>query len=100
MAYQFDFYERVRVVSDRPELAPIRGEIGAVVGRSESGSHCGYAVWIYKEQECWDVMESELEPTGESDSRESLYGGESVRIAVDEGGRGRVVSGPREDEAA
>lgn len=89
--HRFAFYERVRITSDRPELAPIRGELAAVLGRAEGEVEPGYAVSVYATGECWDVTESDLEPTGEMDRREAFYPGESVRVSVKPDGTGRVL---------
>ena len=88
-AFRFDFDDVVRVVSDDPELAPINGERGAVVGRGDDTTRPGYGVFIYRDQRVWCVDEPDLEPTGERDPRPPPDF--AVRVAVDEQGRGNVV---------
>ena len=91
MTPKFEFYEKVKVCSDDPQKSEVRGELGAIVGRvqRESGDWY-YAVHVYKTSEGWDFYESELEATGEFDVRETFYDGETVRVAVDERGHGRL----------
>jgi hypothetical protein len=88
-AFRFDFDDVVRVVSDNPELAPINGERGAIVGRGDDTTQPGYAVFIYREQLVWCVDEPDLEPTGERDVRPPPT--HAIRVSVDEQGRGDVV---------
>ena len=89
--YRFAFYERVRVTGDRPELAPVRGELAAVLGRAVGEAGPSYAVSVYATGECWDVREDDLEPTGEFDRRETFYSGETVRVGVGPDGYGRAI---------
>ncbi|WP_273021170.1 Imm31 family immunity protein [Rheinheimera sp.] len=88
---KFKFFEKVIVNSDQPSLKTINGRFGAVLGASEDNSHgFVYSVHIYEYGEVWAVMESELKPTGEFDSREAFYGGYSVQVGVDAKGRGTL----------
>lgn len=89
--YRFRFYERVRITSDHPELAPVRGELAAVLGRSARGTRPGYAVSVYATGECWDVSEDDLKATGEFDSRETFYAGETMRVGVKPDGSGDAL---------
>ena len=91
---KFEFYEKVRIISTTPRAKEVFGEIAAVLGRAanEQGRYY-YAVFVYRDQICWEFKEEELEATGEFDTRDSFYSGESVRVKVDEKGRGRLVSG-------
>src|SRR5688500_8530176 len=88
-AFRFDFDDVVRVVSDNPELAPINGERGAVVGRGDDTTRPGYAVFIYREQLVWCVDGPAPEPTGERDPRPPPT--HAIRVSVDDQGRGDVV---------
>lgn len=90
---RFQFYETVRVASDDPELAEIRGERGAILGMSEHDDGTfGYAVFIFRDEMCWDLAESELEATGVFGRREDFYDDPSVvRVRVDEQGRGWIA---------
>lgn len=91
VVYRFDFYEKVRITGDRPELASIRGELAAVLGRALDGDVPVYAVSIYASGECWHVDERELEPTDEFDRRETFYPGETVRVSVRPDGFGTAL---------
>ena len=89
---RFQFYEIVRVASGNATLATIHGETGAILGMAEhdDGAY-GYAVFIYRDQICWSIDEEDLEATGRFSSREAFYDGTSVRVRVDEHGRGWIV---------
>ena len=82
---RFEFYEKVVVKSERSQVQPINGKVGAILGRAcgETGLW-SYAVHIYGEIEGWDLPEHELESTGEFDSRDSFYNGSSIRVSDDE----------------
>ena len=85
---KFQFYERVVVLQDAPEIF---GKIGSVLGRAQA--HDGtwlYAVYVAGPNETWDIAESDLESTGIVDIREDFYSGKSVRVRVSKAGRGTV----------
>ena len=90
---KFEFYEKVRIISPSTQTAEVFGEIAAVLGRAanEEGKYF-YTVFVYRDQICWQFREEELEGTGEFDTRESFYSGESVRVNVDEKARGQLIS--------
>ena len=90
---KFDFYEKVRVQSSDPEKAHLNGEIGTILGRTETDDQKSflYAVSIDSYRRTWALFEHELESTGQRAKREDYYDGSSVRIRVDERGRGTVV---------
>lgn len=79
----------MRVIGRDPELEPIRGELGVVVGRGEDPTHPGYAVWIYSAERVWSVEEDEIEATGRVDPAEPAPF--AVRVAVNERGEGHLV---------
>ena len=81
-SHRFKLYEKVKVRSNEPSLAPVNGELGAVLGRSiQSDSTIAiYTIHIYSSEECWMVNEKDLESTGNFDVRESFYSGESIRV--------------------
>jgi protein-S-isoprenylcysteine O-methyltransferase Ste14 len=87
--FRFAFDEVVRIVSDDPELAPINGERGVVVGRGEDPTRPGYGVFVYRDARVWSVEEADLEPTGETDPRPEPT--HAVRVRVDEQGRGHLA---------
>ncbi|HEX5793866.1 MAG TPA: Imm31 family immunity protein [Rheinheimera sp.] len=88
---KFKFFEKVIVSSDEPSLKTINGRSGAILGISEDSGHgFSYSAHIYEYGEVWVVMESDLEPTGEFDSREAFYDGYSVQVGVDAKGRGTL----------
>ena len=81
-ATKFEFYEKVLVDSLDASLAPINGQLGAVLGKSidDAGLMWGYAVHVYSSGECWSVREADLRPTGEFDVRETFYSGATMRV--------------------
>jgi hypothetical protein len=89
---KYEFYEKVQLATSDPTAREINGELGAVLGRTQSESGLwSYAVLIYRTRVCWSLQEEELLPTGEFDERESFFDGASVRIRVDETGSGNPV---------
>ena len=51
---RFDWYEKVRVVSARPAMASINGELGAILGKTETDDgRWLYGVHIYAEKVVW-----------------------------------------------
>ncbi|MEX2964090.1 Imm31 family immunity protein [Microbulbifer sp. TYP-18] len=80
----YDFYDVVLVKTDREALSEINGKKGAILGRAENDQgEWSYSVHIFESEECWDVMEAELESTGTAMAREDFYDGDSVIIEVD-----------------
>jgi hypothetical protein len=90
---KFAFFEKVLVNSQNQEKEEVHGQIGAVLGRvqTENGAWY-YTVYIYSKDVSWCLFEHELLPTGEQARREDFYDGCSLRVRVDEHGRGKIVS--------
>ena len=93
MGARFQFYEVVRVVSNKERLLEVAGLSGAVLGMSENEfGEWGYAVHIFDKKEVWDVMETDLLTTGEFKKRDDFYDGTSTRVIVDpETGEGSLA---------
>ena len=90
---KFQFYERVVVLRDAPEIF---GKIGSVLGRAQADDGTWlYAVFVAGPNEAWDVAESDLESTGIVDKREDFYSGQSVRVRVGKSGRGTMIKAIR-----
>jgi hypothetical protein len=89
---RYAFYEKVRVDSRASEKAKVNGQIGAVLGRvqMENGAWY-YTVYVYSTETSWCFFEHELLPTGEQASRDDFFDGSSVRVHVDEEGKGSIV---------
>ena len=97
-AFRFAFDDVVCVIGRDPELAPIYGELGVVVGRGDDRTRPGYGVWIYSAQRVWSVEEDELEATGGVDpaNPSSVV----LRVGVDERGAGHLIGVFDRDERA
>ena len=79
---RFEWYEIVRVNSTDSAKVHINGELGAILGKAQGDSgQWSYAVHIYKDGMVWSFMEHELSSTGEFDTREAFYSGESTRVS-------------------
>ncbi len=63
------------------------------MGRTETegGDTWYYAVDVDEEVEGWCFYEHELEATGRQFAREDFYDGSSIRVNVDELGRGKIA---------
>jgi hypothetical protein len=90
---RFDFYEVVQVASEAGPKISLKGQTGAVLGRAQSddGMSWTYAVRIDSTGICWSFDEDELLPTGLKRKREDFYDGSSIRVIVDEKGRGHTA---------
>ena len=86
---RFSFDDVVRIVGGSPDLAPVRGERGVVVGLGEDALPPVYGVWVYRDGEVWSVEEDALEPTGEVAPRERST--HALRVRVDAEGRGHAA---------
>lgn len=82
---KFDFYEVVKVVSNKPNLQEINGKEGTIIGMSknEQTGNWGYAVTIHESEDGWDILECDLRSTGKKRKREEFYTGETVKVRVD-----------------
>ena len=88
---KYEFYEKVIVETKDSAKSAINNELGAVLGRAQNDDGIwGYAIHIYRDSEVWDVPESELKTTGEFDTKESFYNGESIKVTVDKNGQGKI----------
>jgi hypothetical protein len=71
---KFDFYEKVRFISDDPAMSHLAGKLAAVLGRAQNDYGLwSYAIHVYGEPHCYSCAESELESTGEFARREDFY---------------------------
>jgi hypothetical protein len=90
---KFTFYEKVRVCTSDPKKFHLNGEIGVILGMAETEDENSwyYVLAIRSEKYCRCFYEHELEPTGEYAKREDFYDGTSIRVQVDERGRGSIM---------
>jgi len=89
MKSKFEFYEVVKVVSEKKELKKIKGKLGIITGKSQNEinpSTFSYAVDILDENENvidgWCIYEEDLESTGRTIDSKKLFTGQSVKIKV------------------
>jgi hypothetical protein len=92
-APRFEFFEKVRVTATDAAKCHMNGRVGTVLGRTLTDDETSwlYAVSIELEENTWSLLEDELESTGEYSSRDEFYDGTSLRVRVDEKGRGTAV---------
>lgn len=75
---KFDFYDRVLVQTSDPVKSHLNGEIGTVLGRTETEGHPEpflYAVDLDSFNHTWCFFEDELEPTGERANPKDYFDG-------------------------
>ena len=85
MTDELEFFAEVHV-NRKPFLDQDgQGQLGVVIGKSQDVDTCGwfYTVMVYGLGEAVVVPGHELQPTGRTLPRESVYGGESQRVVVD-----------------
>ncbi len=72
---RFDFYEEVRILTRDPLKLTLNGELGVVLGRTETDDHQSwyYAIDVASQAKVWCFFETELEPTGRKFKREDYY---------------------------
>ena len=79
---RFSLYEKVRITSENAAIAPVRGELAAVLGMAQDGAgRWSYGVFVYRTGIVWSCQEEELAPTGDFDERASFYDGSSIRVS-------------------
>lgn len=92
MAAKFEFYEVVEVESVDQAFSEIAGLESVVLGMVEDESgEWYYSVLIDQANETWNIPGSVLKGTGKHRNREEIYDGDTVRVAVDETGEGKIV---------
>lgn len=85
---RFGFYEKVNVACP---ANPVDGELGAVLGRSQGNDgQWNYAIHIYSHGVSFSLSEKHLVSTGEFAERQEFYDGSSMKVRVDERGRGHI----------
>lgn len=90
---KFGYYEKVRVRSSDTGKSHLNGEIGAVLGLTTTSDQRSflYAVSLDSSGRTWALFEDELESTGQWAEREDYFDGSTVRVRVDERGRGSLA---------
>jgi hypothetical protein len=86
-----DFYEKVLVLdtADEPEL---RGRFGYVIGTSEEdGIVHQYAVVFDGDEHMVLMTPEQIAGTGQIEARERFFSDATIRVRVDEQGRGHIV---------
>ena len=89
---KFDFYQEVLVISAAPEKSGQIGGIGVILGRTETeDQRSWYYAVQFGDDDSWCFFERELEATGRTFSKEDFFDGSTVRVRVDDCGRGEIV---------
>lgn len=90
MKGKYDFYDIVKIVSDKPKLQEINGKIGVITGVStpeDSSRSYAYAVDILNSmgepEDGWFVHEEDLQTTGKKADRSTFEAIESIKVRVD-----------------
>jgi hypothetical protein len=95
MKSKFDFYEIVKVITDKPSCAQINGELGVVSGKAqnEETGKWTYGISIYSDDDLvWCVDEKDIYPTGKKADPKDHYTGETIKVRVDpKTGKGYLV---------
>ena len=89
----FPFYAKVWVTQKRGVPAEAVGKMGVILGRAQSPSRqWNYSVFLKGLDESYSLPHLALTPTGEVLNRTDIYGGDKVRVVVDDTGAGSVAS--------
>lgn len=89
---KFAFFEKVRVVTPASNAQEVYGELGYIAARAQNDDGTwGYGVYIYRDERLWSFGEDELESTGEFDPPDPSSLRASIRVRVDDQGRGILV---------
>jgi hypothetical protein len=92
---QFKQYEMVRVNSTDPAKRTVAGQRGVILGCAEKESGGWYyTAHVESDSCCWCFDEDELVSLGQFADVSDFYDGSSMRVAVDDEGRGTIVSDP------
>lgn len=91
---RFKFYQEAVVRTASKKLAHFDGKIGIILGRTEVEDEDTWYYTVALKDECVThcFYECDLSATGRQFSREDFYSGESIRVRVDEKGRGRPIA--------
>jgi len=90
---RFEFYEKVRINSADRSKSHLNAKLAAVLGRTEAEDRKGwyYSAFVYSDGTVWCFFEEELEATGEHAQASDFVSGTSIRVTVDERGRGFIA---------
>ncbi len=88
---RYEFYQEVQVRTSDPKKSHLNGRIGVVFGRTETSENTSWGYGVQLQDKCWFFYEYEIQPTGRQFRREDFYDGSSVRVRVDENGRGNLA---------
>ena len=89
MKNKFNFYEVIKILDLDKDLKEIHGLEGTVLGMSQDDDGAwGYAVSV--KNECWDISETNMVSTGKFSKREDFYPGDTVKVIVNEKGKGEL----------
>ena len=90
MKKKFDFFEIVKIVSNKSELLENNGKIGTILGMTEDKNVNVYVIAIEDEEDDLYVYEYDLVSTHRFAKEEDFYTGESIKVLVSPDGKGRL----------
>lgn len=93
---RFSHLEVVKLSRLPDALAAYDGTLGTVLGVSEGEDTYFYAVQVDDDQTIM-IPESSATSTGKIRKRAEVYGGESIKVTVDQDGYGSVVKNEAKD---
>ena len=89
---KFTLYEEVKVNSSKKNLEEINGKLAVIVSDPSTEPDDEYlTVFVLKDEECWCVSKHDLDSTNRFYKHEDFYDGSSIKVKVDEKGRGEIL---------
>ena len=89
MKNKFNFYEVVRIVSNKPELLELNNKLGVITGMSQNESDPSifcYAVDILNEDkeviDGWSIYSEDLVTTGKKINPSQLFTSDIIKVEV------------------
>lgn len=83
---KFNFYDIVKIVSEKSSLKKVNNNFGIIRGMSqnEETGEWGYGVLVCNDENlAWDILESDLQSTGKKANSDTYNFGKIVKVSVD-----------------
>lgn len=92
---KFNFYDVVKISSNKNSLKEIDNSLGVIRGMSqnEETGEWGYAVSVYKDNDLiWDILEEDLVFTGDRVDPSDFKDKNTIKVQVDPStGSGKII---------